>query len=199
MRPRREPRSARTFWGRSGCCSRRNLRNEELCRNPGSRSSDVPRAMQERATLRLLCARINRWCDASLWRKWVRLRVWLAMVLRAALSECGQQRQRGGCVPSFRGGLPGQSPSIMGVFSVYPPALTLHSPRVLRIHAPRGLSGGSSNGHVGLDGDFAYARWMLLMFNGFARALSCMPMDRPQCIQILSLSSTHYTHRINTI
>ena len=33
-----------------------NLRNEELCRNPGSRSSDAPRAMLECGTLRLLCA-----------------------------------------------------------------------------------------------------------------------------------------------
>jgi hypothetical protein len=55
-RPPREPRSARRFWGRSGCCSRRNLRNEELCRNPGSRSSDAPRAMLARATLWLVFA-----------------------------------------------------------------------------------------------------------------------------------------------
>ena len=43
-RPPREPRSARRFWGRSGCCSRRNLRNEEL--------------LPERR-LRLTCARAS--------------------------------------------------------------------------------------------------------------------------------------------
>ena len=121
------------------------------------------------------------------------------MVLIAVLSEGGVHRQRGGCASSFRGGVPGYSPSITGVRCSCPLAHTHHSSRGPRI-LPRWMV-------YGLRQQTSHScRWSLcaldgcwLMFNTFARALSCMPMDRPRCIQMLSLSSTHCTYRINTI
>ena len=59
---------------------------------------------------------------------------------------------------------------------------------------------GCVNRHISLAGGLRCALdgyWV--MFNGFARALSCMPVDHPRCIRMLSLSSTHCTHPINTI
>ena len=63
-----------------------------------------------------------------------------------------------------------------------------------------GMDPSCSYGHMRLDGGrLVHTCWMPLTFNGFARACFLMPVDRPRCVLMLSLSSTHCTHRINTI
>ena len=75
----------------------------------------------------------------------------MTMVLSAALSECGHQRQRGGRAPSFRGGLPGHSASIMGVLSLVPAgSYPLQGAHEYRGRMLARVDLGSSNGHVRL-------------------------------------------------